>query len=41
MYLRQVILCGIAIGYLDDAEPANACTTDRSPLADNVRFLGF
>ncbi|HJZ87011.1 MAG TPA: nitroreductase [Polyangia bacterium] len=37
----DAILCGIAIGYLDDAEPANACTTDRSPLADNVRFLGF
>jgi nitroreductase len=37
----EAILCGIAIGYLDETEPANACYTERSPLADNVRLIGF
>ncbi len=34
------ILCGIAVGYEDAAVPANACHTSRSPVDDNVHFLG-
>jgi nitroreductase len=37
----DLILCGIAIGYLDETEPANGCYTERAPLADNVRLVGF
>jgi nitroreductase len=37
----QVVLFGIAIGHEDPDVPANACRTERSPVADNVRFLGF
>jgi nitroreductase len=37
----EAILFGISIGYEESAEPANACRTDRSPLPDNVRFVGF
>jgi len=33
------ILCGIAIGYEDPDVPANACTTTRAPLADNVKLV--
>jgi nitroreductase len=35
------ILCGLAIGYPDDAVPANRCRTERAPLDENVRFVGF
>jgi nitroreductase len=35
------VLFGIAIGYEDGAAPANTCRTTRSPLAENVKFLGF
>ena len=37
----ESILFGISLGYEEAAEPANACRTDRSPLSDNVRFIGF
>jgi nitroreductase len=37
----EAILCGIALGYVDETVPANACYTDRAPLADNVRLIGF
>ncbi len=35
------VLFGIAIGYEDAAVPANACRTARSPVDDNVKFIGF
>jgi len=35
------VLFGIALGYEDDAVPANRCVTARAPVDDNVRFLGF
>jgi nitroreductase len=37
----QVVLFGITIGHADPDVPANACRTERSPVADNVRFIGF
>jgi nitroreductase len=37
----EQILFGISLGYEDVAAPANACRTTRSPVAQNVRFLGF
>lgn len=37
----ELILFGIALGWEDTAERANACRTDRSPVEDNVRFVGF
>jgi len=37
----ELILFGIAVGWEDATEPANACRTDRSPLEENVRFVGF
>jgi nitroreductase len=35
------ILFGIALGHADSAAPANACRTDRSPLAANLELVGF
>jgi nitroreductase len=35
------VLFGVSLGYEDVAAPANACRTTRSPIADNVTFLGF
>lgn len=35
------ILCGVALGREDPRVPANACRTERSPVDDNVRFVGF
>ncbi len=33
------LLFGIALGYGDDAAPANACSTGRAPLVDNVTLV--
>jgi nitroreductase len=38
---EHTVLFGVALGREDPQVPANACRTERSPLADNVRFLGF
>jgi len=38
---EQVILFGIALGREDPEVPANACRTDRDPVAANVTFIGF
>lgn len=35
----DVILFGLVLGHGDDAAPANACRTDREPLASNVTFV--
>ena len=35
------VLFGIAIGYEDQAVPANACHTARAAVDDNVKFIGF
>ena len=34
------LVMGIAMGYEDPADKANACRTTRAPLAANVRFVG-
>jgi nitroreductase len=36
---EEVLVCGIAIGYADDAEPANRCRTERADADANVRFI--
>src|SRR5262249_18462365 len=38
---EEAILFGLALGREDTAAPANRCRTERSPLAENVRLLGF
>jgi nitroreductase len=35
------VLFGLALGYEDEAAPANRCVTTRSPVSDNVAFRGF
>jgi hypothetical protein len=35
------VFFGVAIGYEDVNVKANACRTTRSPISDNVKFLGF
>ncbi len=37
---EEVLLCGMALGAIDDAEPANALTTEREPVAGFTRFVG-
>ncbi len=37
----QLVVCGIALGYADDAAAVNRVRTDRAPLADYARFDGF
>lgn len=34
------LVMGIAMGYEDPSAPANGCRTSRSPLEDNVHFVG-
>jgi len=36
----DVILFGVALGYADDTNPANACRTSREDAAANVAFVG-
>jgi nitroreductase len=36
----DTILFGLALGFSDDAAPANACRTTREPVAANVTFVG-
>ena len=38
---EDAVLFGVAIGWEDAAAAANQCRTERSPLADNVQFVGF
>lgn len=36
-----MLFCGMAVGYEDPDEPANALRTERAPLAEFVTFLGW
>jgi nitroreductase len=36
---NEMIFCGMAIGYADDAAPVNALETERAPLAEFVTVL--
>jgi len=37
----HILYCGLAIGYADPNDPVNTLRTQRAPLAETVRFLGF
>ena len=37
----QVIMKAVAIGWPDDAFPANAVVSERKSVADAARFVGF
>lgn len=37
---ERMLFCGMAIGYSDDSDPANALRTERAPLADWASFHG-
>jgi nitroreductase len=38
---RQVIICGMALGYADEAAVINRLRTERAPLGDYASFTGF
>lgn len=38
---EQVIICGLALGYADTDALVNRLTTERAPVGDFARFLGF
>lgn len=37
---ERMLFCGMAIGYMDESDPANTLRTERAPLADWARFHG-
>lgn len=37
----ETVVCGLSIGYEDTSAPANKLRTDRAPLADFTRFIGY
>jgi nitroreductase len=37
----QMLVCGMALGYADPADPVNAFRPERLPVAEYARFLGF
>jgi hypothetical protein len=36
-----MLFCGMAIGYKDEGDPANAMRSERAPLADFATFRGL
>jgi nitroreductase len=38
---EEIILFGLALGYEDEAVPANACRTERAPHEANIRYVGW
>ena len=38
---EELLFCGMAIGYKDEADPANAMRSTRAPLADFATFRGL
>ncbi|MBB3038635.1 nitroreductase [Hoyosella altamirensis] len=38
---EHMLFCGMAIGYADTADPANAFMAERAPLSEIVQFDGF
>lgn len=39
--VAQMLVCGMALGHADPADPVNAFRPARLPLADYAQFLGF
>ncbi len=37
----EAIVCGMALGYMDEAAPENQLQTERAALSDFSRFIGF
>lgn len=37
----EMVVCGLSLGWLDEDAPENALRTDRAPLSEFARFLGF
>lgn len=37
----KMMVCGLALGYIDPNHPANKLRTARQPLEDSVRWYGF
>lgn len=38
---ERMLFCGMAIGYIDETDPANALRTSRAPVADWATFHGI
>lgn len=38
---REIVICGLAVGYADPHELENQLVTERAPLAQLVTFAGF
>jgi nitroreductase len=38
---NETVICGLSIGYEDKDAPQNALRTERAPLEDFVRFIGY
>lgn len=38
---REIVVCGMAIGYEDTSKPENGLRLERAPVADFTRFHGF
>jgi len=37
----QAVICGLSIGYEDTAAAANRLRTDRVPVSEFARFIGY
>ena len=38
---REMVICGMALGYADEAHPINRLATERAPVAEFATFEGF
>ncbi len=38
---HETVVCGLSVGYEDTDAPANKLRTDRAPLEDFTRFIGY
>ena len=38
---HEPVICGLSVGYEDTDAPANKLRTDRAPLSDFTRFIGY
>jgi len=38
---HETVICGLSVGYEDTDAPANKLRTDRAPLSDFARFIGY
>ena len=38
---NEMVVCGMALGHADPDAPENALVTERAPVAEFARFIGF